>query len=363
MIKESEMKKFDYYIIKQFLFTFGISISLILAVAVVFDFSEKIDNFIDHQAPTVLIIKDYYINFIIHYGVVFSGLITFISVIFFTSRLSDNNEIIALYNNKISPKRILVPYMISALIIFLPNIYFQNSFLPTKNEARLNFENKFIKNKDILREKTLHKQLNKNTFIFIKNYDVKNTKGYTIDIQNYNENKLYRKISGSVINWIEEQQLWNITKYVEKNIFDNHIEIIELPDKLIDLKINPQQLFLQTRSMKSMKFKELNKFIIEEEKRGSEFLPIYKIEKNERFSYAFSIFIFTLLGFLVANKKNRSGLGYKLTTGIAICFLYIFLMKFLITFTINSNVPAVVTVWTPNLIFLSICLLFFKRLT
>ena len=116
------MKKFDYYIIRKFLYTFGLSISLILAIAVIFDFSEKIDNFIDNQAPTNLIIKDYYLNFIIHYGVVFSGLITFVSVIFFTSSMSDKNEIIALYNNKISPSRILVPYIISAFFIFLPKI-------------------------------------------------------------------------------------------------------------------------------------------------------------------------------------------------------------------------------------------------
>ena len=116
------MKKFDYYILKKFLFTFGLSISLILAIAVIFDVSEKIDNFIDNQAPTNLIINVYYYNFIIKYGVLFSGLITFISVIFFTSRLSENNEIIALYNSKISPSRLLVPYMIGACFIFIPNI-------------------------------------------------------------------------------------------------------------------------------------------------------------------------------------------------------------------------------------------------
>ena len=121
------MKKFDYYIIKQFLFTFGLTMSLVLAIAVVFDISEKIDNFIDNKAPTNLIIKDYYINFIIDHGVVFCGLITFVSVIFFTSRLSENNEIIALYNNKISPFRILVPYIICAFIIFIPNICYASS--------------------------------------------------------------------------------------------------------------------------------------------------------------------------------------------------------------------------------------------
>ena len=357
------MKKFDYYIIKKFLFTFGLAISLILAIAVIFDFSEKIDNFIDHKAPADLIITDYYINFIIHYGVVFSGLITFISVIFFTSRLSDNNEIIALYNSKISPLRILLPYMISALFIFIPNLYFQNSFLPKKNEARLNFENKYIRNKDILREKKLHKKIDANNFIFIKNYDVKNEKGYLIDIQTYNQNKLVKKISGTTITWNKEKKLWIINNYIEKILNSTNIKTIQKDQKTIDLKMNPKELFQQNRSIKSMKFKELKTFIFKEKQRGNEFLPIYQIEQNERFSYSFSIFIFTLLGFLVANKKNRGGLGYKLTTGLAICFLYIFLMKFTVTFTLNSNIPAYLTVWTPNAICLLCSVLLFRKLT
>ena len=132
---------------------------------------------------------------------------------------------------------------------------------------------------------------------------------------------------------------------------------------LIDLKMNPQELFQQNRSIKSMKYAELKQFILKEKNRGNEFLPIYQIEQNERWSYSFSIFIFTLLGFLVSNKKNRGGLGYKLTTGIGICFLYIFLMKFSITFTINSDIPAFLTVWTPNILCLVFATLFFKKLT
>ena len=357
------MKKFDYYIIRNFLFTFGLAISLILAIAVIFDFSEKIDNFIDHKAPTHLIIKDYYLNFIIHYGVVFSGLITFVSVIFFTSKLSENNEIIALYNSKISPLRILLPYMISALFIFLPNLYFQNSFLPKKNEARLNFENKYIRNKDILREKKLHKKIDDNKFIFIKNYDVKNEKGYTVDIQTYEDNKLVRKISGTTITWDKEKEVWHINNYKEKILNSTNIKTIQKDKKTIDLKMNPKELFQQKRSIKSMKFKELNQFIFKEKQRGNQFLPIYQIEQHERLSYSFSIFIFTLLGFLVANKKNRGGLGYKLTTGLAICFLYIFLMKFTVTFTINSNIPAYLSVWTPNVMCLLFTITFFKKLT
>ena len=358
------MKKFDYYILKKFLFTFGLSISLILAIAVIFDFSEKIDNFIDHQAPTDLIIKVYYANFIIHYGVQFSGLIAFVSVIFFTSRLSENNEIVALYNSKISPLRILLPYLIGAFFIFLPNIYFQNTFLPSKNEARLTFEKEYIRNKDIYRKKGLHKQIDENKFIFIQNYDIKNKKGYIFDLQEYSENNISKKISAKTIIWDKAKNLWQIKKYKEQDFQLNHkIQIEEGDNKFLDLGITPKDMFQQNRSIKSMSFSELNKFIKTEKARGNKFLPIYQVEQHERLSYSFSIFIFTLLGFLISNKKNRGGLGYKLSAGIAICFLYIFLMKFTVTFTLNSNVPAIITVWLPNLICILISTLLFKKLT
>ena len=358
------MKKFDYYIIKQFLFTFGLSISLILAIAVIFDFSEKIDNFIDNQAPTDLIIKNYYANFIIHYGVVFSGLITFVSVIFFTSRLSDNNEIIALYNSKISPYRVLLPYAIGALCIFLPNIYFQNSFLPSKNEERLKFEKEYIRNKDIYRARGLHKQIDKNTFVFIKNYDIKKKKGYLFNLQDYDNNQMTRQISSGSISWNDEYQTWQIKNYIEKEFQSEYaIKIQEGKEKLINLNINPEEIFQQNIPIKSMTFNELRQFISTAKQTGNKFLPIYQIEQNERFSYAFSIFIFTLLGFLISNKKNRGGLGYKLTTGLAVCFFYIFLMKFTVTFTINSNVPAFITVWLPNILYLLACGALFKKLT
>jgi len=356
------MKKFDYYIIKNFLSTFTISITLILAIAVVFDFSEKIDNFIDHEAPTNLIINDYYMNFMIHYGVLFSGLITFISVIFFTSKLCEQNEIIALYNNHISPLRILVPYMISAGLIFIINIYFQNWFLPEKNEQRLEFEHQYIKNKDVLRQKKLHKKIDNNTFIFIKNYDVKNAKGYNVNIQTFANNRLISKISAHSIFW--NNDMWKLIKYQEEIYTENtELSINSGKEKNIELNITPEEMFYQERSIKSMNYRELLKFIKNEEKRGSQLLALYRIEKNERFSYPFSILIFTLLGFLISNKKTRGGMGYKLAIGIGICFFYIFIMKFSITLTLNSNIPAAISVWTPNIICLLLGLIYFKKLT
>ena len=173
-----------------------------------------------------------------------------------------------------------------------------------------------------------------------------------------------RQISSGSISWNDEYQTWQIKNYIEKEFQSEYaIKIQEGKEKLINLNINPEEIFQQNIPIKSMTFNELRQFISTAKQTGNKFLPIYQIEQNERFSYAFSIFIFTLLGFLISNKKNRGGLGYKLTTGLAVCFFYIFLMKFTVTFTINSNVPAFITVWLPNILYLLACGALFKKLT
>ena len=164
--------------------------------------------------------------------------------------------------------------------------------------------------------------------------------------------------------WDKENKNWIIENYKEQYFqSENEIKITEGDSKLINLNITPSDMFQQNLSVKSMTFSELNNFINSERKRGNQFLPLYQVEQHSRFSYSFSIFIFTLLGFLISNKKTRGGLGHKLTAGLAICFFYIFLMKFSVTFTHNSNIPAFITVWLPNIFCLLACGLLFKKLT
>ena len=147
----------------------------------------------------------------------------------------------------------------------------------------------------------------------------------------------------------------------KKTISDKGLTSLTKDRVFVNLNINPEELFQQNRSIKSMNFQSLAKFIKIEKKRGNDFLTFYQIEQNERFSNSFSIFIFTILGFLIANKKTRGGLGFKLTTGLAICFFYIFIMKFAITFTLNSGTPAYIAIWTPNILFLISSIMVFKN--
>ncbi len=363
------MKKIDKYIYKKFLATYLISISIILSIAVVFDLSEKIDNFIDNDAPLKLIFQDYYMNFLIHYSTVFSGLITFISVIFFTSRLSENSEIIAFYNSKISPSRLFRPYFICSLIIFFPCILLTNSITPQTNEKRLEFENNYIKKTDVKTEKNFNKSIKKNSIIYMDYYNVKEQKGIEFCWQTINKGKLEKKINSKIIEWDKEILKWKITDYkIDSFIYNKNNQNSKIVSNIgkesiyIDLKEDPKKIFKQKREIQSMTTKEISQFIKEEMKAGNLDLKLEIIEKTQRTSNSFSIIILTLLGFSISIKKNKGGLGLKLSLGILMCFIYIFLMKFSTTLTVNGNLSPVISIWIPNFLFIIISIITFKKL-
>ncbi len=363
------MKKIDIYIYKKFLSTYFISITIILSIAVVFDLSEKIDNFIDNNAPLNLIIKDYYLNFIIHYGTVFSGLLTFISVIFFTSRLSENSEIIAFYNSKISPLRLFQPYLICSLIIFLPSILLTNWLTPQTNEKRLIFENNYIKKTDVRTEKNFNKSVQKNSIIYMDYYNVNEKKGIEFCWQEMKNGKLEKKITSKIIEWDNDISKWKITNYqIDSFIYnkknENYRIITKKSKKDIHINLNedPNKIFKQKREIQSMTTREISQFIQEEKRSGNNDLKLEIIEKTQRNSNAFSIIILTLLGFSISIKKNRGGLGLKLSLGILICFTYIFLMKFSTTLTLNGELHPQIAIWIPNILFMLISIITFRKL-
>ena len=362
------MKKIDIYIYKKFLGTYFISTSIIISIAVVFDLSEKIDNFIDHKAPLELIVKDYYFNFIIHYSTVFSGLITFISVIFFTSRLSENSEIIALYNSKISPWRLIRPYIICAFVIFIPYSFLSNSLTPQTNEKRLEFENNFIKKTDVKSERNFNKSINNNSIIYMSYYNVNQKKGIDFCWQKLMKNKLQKKINSKIIKWDNEVLKWKITDYkIDSFIYNKNNDNFKIVSKYengsiyINLKEDPNIIFKQKREIQSMTTKQISSYIKKERENGNYDLKLEIIEKTQRTTNLVSIIILTILGFSISIKKNKGGLGIKLTFGILLCFTYIFLMKFSSTLTLNGGVNPELAIWIPNFLFSMISLYSFKK--
>ena len=355
------LKKIDKFIIKKFLGTFFFALTLIIAIAVVFDFSEKIDDFIEKQAPAKAIIFDYYLNFIPFFANLFSPLFVFIAVIFFTSKMAGNTEIIAILNAGVSFYRILVPYMVAALIIALISFYFNGWIIPRANESRIAFIHTYVKNPHVIRERNIHRQIEKDNFIYIQSYNNIKNIGYQFSHEKFNNNELVYKLLSERVIWDSVNNKWRAENYFIREI--NGLEEKISKGQTLDIKINfhPKQLSFRMRETMAMNNKELNKFINDERERGAGNIEFYEIEYHKRFSYPFATFILTIIGVSLASRKIRGGIGIQIGFGLLLSFSYIMFMQVSSTFATNGSLSPLLAVWIPNIVYAVIALFLLKK--
>ena len=204
------MKKLDWYIIRKFLVTFFFAIFLILLIVIVFDISEKIDDFLAREAPLKAIIFDYYLNFIPFFANLFSPLFIFIAVIFFTSKMANNTEVIAILNSGMSFWRLLLPYLIAAVFLASASFVLGNFVIPPANKTRIDFENKYIKNKFRFRGKNIHLQLQKGQYAYMESYNSTKDIGYKFALENIKDGKLQSKLNANYIQWDSTSGKWKV---------------------------------------------------------------------------------------------------------------------------------------------------------
>lgn len=345
------MKKLDWYIIGKFLGTFFYSLLLIIVIVVIFDISEKIDDFLEKEAPLRAIIVDYYFNFIPYFVNLFSSLFTFIAVIFFTSKLAGDSEIIAILSSGVSFKRLLVPYFISAVILGIFSFVLINWIIPPANKERLAFEEKYIRVRYKYNDKNIHKQVLPGTFIYMESYNNLYNIGYKFSIEKFEEGQLKSKLISDYIQWDTTDNIWKITNYVVRDIVDS-VEILSKGRK-IDTVLNmyPEDFYRRNNAVEAMNFHELNKFIEDETRIGSDNVVLWKIEKNKRFAFPFSTIILTVIGVCLSSRKRRGGIGLNIGLGIFLAFSYIMFMQVSTVMATNANVSPIFAVWIPNLVF------------
>jgi lipopolysaccharide export system permease protein len=346
------LKIIDLYIIRKFLGTFVYSIVLILAIAVVFDLSEKIDDFIESSAPANEIIMDYYLNFIPYFAVLFSSLFTFISVIFFTSKMAYNTEIIAILSSGVSFRRLLLPYFISACFITIFSFALSNFVIPKATKTKLDFEEKYIhKRPQTFNSKNIHKQIEPGVFIYLESYSTLSRTGYNFSMERFEEGKLVSKLMADQISWDTTKNAWNIRRYYIRDI--NGLKETISEGAIIDttLRITPADFSRRLNAVEAMSYSELNEFIDVSRMQGETNLTAYLIERYKRTAFPFSTFILTLIGVTVSSKKVRGGIGTQLGTGLGISFAYILFMQFSSQFAIGGSLSPLLAVWLPNILF------------
>ncbi len=361
-IKSLKIKIIDKYIIRKFLGTFFFCLVLILTIAVVFDFAEKIDNFMEKSAPWKAIVFDYYLNFIPYFATLFAPLFVFISVIFFTSRMAVNTEIIAILNSGMSFRRMMWPYFLSALVIAIFIFYLTNFVIPHSNLVRMDFEDKYYRSqsKKITIE-NIHRMESKNVYVYMESYNPIYNRGRNFTIEKFDDKgKLISKISAPTVLWDTTSSKWSALNYIHREIKGNE-EIIKKGTRIdTALTIKPSDFSRDPKFVGTMTYRELNNYIDLLRMQGSDELKLFLIEKHRRISNPFAVFILSLIGVTLSSKKIRGGIGMNIGIGLGLSFSYIFFQQFASQFSLKGNLDPGLAMWIPNLLYLGIASVLYK---
>lgn len=346
------MKKLDLYIIRKFLGTFCFSMVLILSIVIVFDLSERLEKFLENEAPVKAIIFDYYLNFVPYFANVFSSLFTFISVIFFTSKMAYNSEIIAILSTGTSFRRMVRPYMMAAGVIALLSLMLSSFIIPNANEKRIEFSQKYIWNKYSNRDKNIHRQIAPGTYIYMSSFSVASKIGYDFSYENFKGDTLVEKLTSRWIEWNENTGKWTIKDWKLRKI-DGDKETYTTGNQIDTLMgFLPSEFSEDPKKIKEkLNLLELNEYIARQKLRGSSNVVEFQIEKYRIFSGSFATFILTLIGVCIASRKIRGGMGFHLGLGLLISFSYILFMQFSTVFATNGDMNPLLAVWVPNILF------------
>ena len=344
------LKKIDIYIIKKFLGTYIFSILLIISVSVMFDFNEKVDKFIKNAAPANAIIFDYYLNFIPYYANLFSSLFTFISVIFFTSKLADKSEIIAILSSGINFNRLMRPYMISACIIALTTFFLNSFVIPPANVVRIEFQNKYLSNKKVDYASNIQLEIEPGLVAFFDSYNADTKKGARFSLDKFEDKKLVSRLTAKSIVY-DSAYHWTINNYMIRNFVGMKEEVYEGEKVDTILRIIPSDFLIAIDDCEQMSTPALKKYIDRQKLRGIGNIQSFEIEYHKRFAMSFAAFILTIIGASLSSRKIKGGMGFNIGMGLLLSFSYILFMQITSSFAISGTVSPLVAVWIPNILY------------
>ena len=342
-------KTIDIYITKKFLGTFFYAIALILSIAVVFDLAENLDEFLSKDLPVKEIIRDYYLNFIPYFANLFSPLFTFIAVIYFTSKLAYNTEIIAILSSGVSYARLMRPYMVSALILAIFSFMLGNYVIPPATRTMNDFRLKNIENARVGVERDIHRQIEPGVYIYMRSY-TPNDIGNMFTIERFEGAKLVEKLTADNIRYDKETGKWVINNYWKRTIFEEY-ELLETGYRIdTTLNMTPDEFRVKKNEMETYVTPDLIDEIEKMKTRGVNSIE-WEIEKHKRMATPFSTFILTLIGAGLASRKIKGGLGFHLGLGLALSFSYILFMQISTVFAVNGSTPVIIAMWIPNILY------------
>ena len=344
-------RKIDLYIFKKFITTFFIALILIIGIVIIFDISEKIDDFVSKEAPLKEIIFNYYVNFIPYFINMFSPLFVFITVIFFTSVMASNSEIIAILSGGVSYHRMMVPYLVAAALIAGLSLGLNLYVIPRSNSTRLQFENKYVKQRGFF-NRDIHYQIDPGTFVYVESFSNWNNTAYKFTLESIKDNKIVSKLTAETAAWDSTKNCWTLRKYFIRDYsegLDDRVRTGNRLDTAINLTVS--DFYRNKMTVETLPISELKELIETQKMRGDANVMYSEIEKHTRYALPFSAFILTLMGVSLSARKRRGGIGWNIAAGIALAFSYILFLKFSQMFVTTDTLPPGLALWLPNIIY------------
>jgi lipopolysaccharide export system permease protein len=348
------LPKLDRYIIKKFLSTFFFAVLIFTMISVIIDFSEKVEKFIESAITKHEIYLEYYPGFIGYIAGLLWPLYTLIAVIFFTSRMAYNSEIISIFNAGVSFRRLMRPYLIAASIIAIMHLLGNHYFIPVGNTLRLDVEHAYIwTNNDKGKTQDVHMFLSPDTKIYINYYRKSDSTARKFRLEHFKGNELAYLLKANTAEWIGPPDKWRLKNY-EIRTFDGMEESLVIgkgKQKDTTLNLTPADFVDYKEQHMMMTSPVLKEYINNQKSRGVGNTKKYEIEFHRRTAEPFTIFILTIIGMAIAARKVRGGIGLHLALGVGIGALFIFFSRFAVVFAAGQVIPVLIGIWLPNFLF------------
>lgn len=354
------IKKLDWYIIRKFLGTYIFAIILILAITIMFDINEKLDSFL--KAPLHATIFDYFLNFLPYFANQFSPLFTFIAVIFFTSKLAGDSEIIAMLSSGMSFNRLLRPYMISAAVIAIATYLLSAYVIPPANVERIAYTNTYVKNKRVDYGANIMMQVAPGEIAYMSRYDNVSKTGYKFSLELFRDKQLVSRLTAQTVKWDTLYQ-WQVRDYVIRDFNDTRETIRSGAHLDTIIPFEPKDFLIAKNDQEMMTTPELRTYIKRQKERGVANIKSFEIEYHRRYAMTAAAFILTIIGMALSSKKVKGGMGINIGIGLLLSFSYILFMTVTSTFAVSGLTSPFVAMWIPNIIYAIIAVVLYRRVS
>lgn len=344
------MKIIDWYILKRYLATFFVMLLLFVPIGIVIDVSEKINKMLANKVPVSAILM-YYLDFTIYFANMLFPIFLFISIIWFTSKLANNTEIVAILSSGISFTRFLRPYIVGATFVSMFALVMSVFIVPKASQGYNDFRYKYLKRDEVRESQNVFRQISANEFIYVSNFNYNSKTGYNFSMEVFDENKLVSKTTANRIVWNPETENYTLFDYFKREVGEGEDQLEKAEQKDMTLDFDIDDLTPVVYAAETMQLGPLKRFIEKEQMRGSSNINIYLVVLYKKYSIPVSAFILTIIAVSVSSMKRRGGMGINLAIGIALAFIFVFFDKIFGTLAEASSLPPLFAVWFPNIVF------------